>query len=151
MERRSSSAVSVSIRVLGLSLAALVVLTASAQTNRPSDEATPALLSAVLSGDARAVQELLQHGADPNQPGRLGTTALRWAVPDLEKVRILLDHGADVNARSETERTALLVASSYPRTVELLKLLLEHGADLHAQDKAGANALSLAVRSADID
>jgi hypothetical protein len=74
-----------------------------------------------------------------------------WAVPDLEKVRILLAHGADVNTRPETDRTALLVASSYPGTLNLLKLLLDHGADLHAQDKGGATALALAIRSSDID
>ena len=151
MVRKFSNVVSASTRILQLILAAFVVLTASAQTSRPIDESIPVLMSAVLSEDARAVQGLLDHGADPNQTGPLGTTALMWAVPDLEKVRILLAHGANVNARAETDRTAFLVASSYPGTVELLKLLLEHGADLHAQDKAGATALSLAVRSADID
>jgi hypothetical protein len=43
------------------------------------------------------------------------------------------------------------VAASLPRTVNVLKLLLDGGADLRAQDRAGATALALAVRSADID
>ncbi|HEY6616477.1 MAG TPA: ankyrin repeat domain-containing protein, partial [Vicinamibacterales bacterium] len=93
----------------------------------------------------------LDRGADPNRSGVGGTTALMWAVPNLEKVRLLVGHGANVNARSETDRTAFLVAASYPRTLDVLRLLLDRGADLRAQDRSGATALALAVRSADID
>ena len=74
-----------------------------------------------------------------------------WAVPDAEKVRVLLAHGANVNARTESERTPLLVAAAYPGTVDVLRLLLERGADLRAQDRAGTTALALAVRSADVE
>ena len=97
------------------------------------------------------LQALIKAGADPNHAGVAGATALMWAVPDVAKVRLLLDGGANVNAKSETERTALLVAASYPRTAALLQLLLDRGADLRAQDRAGATALALAVRSADVD
>jgi N-acyl-D-amino-acid deacylase len=97
------------------------------------------------------VELLLKRGADPNQSDKSGATALLWSVPDLAKVQRLLDRGANVNARSATERTALLVAASYPGTVDLLRLLLARGADLRAQDRAGATALSLVVRSADLD
>src|SRR5947199_5392569 len=114
-------------------------------------EGTPALMSATLFADARMVELLLQHGADANQTGPSGTTALMWAMPDLAKARLLTAHGANVNARPENDRTALLVAASYPQTVDLLRLLLDHGADLHAQDKGGATALALALRSADVE
>jgi ankyrin repeat protein len=113
-------------------------------------EGTPALMTATLFANGRMVELLLQHGADANRPGPSGTPALMWAVPDLEKVRLLLASGANVNARSETDRTALLVAASYPGTVEVLRLLLDRGADLRAQDRGGATALALAVRSADV-
>src|SRR5207247_8771167 len=76
---------------------------------------------------------------------------LMLAVPDLAKVRLLVTHGANVNARPENDRTALLVAASYPQTVDLLPLLLDHGADLRAQDKGGATALALSLRSADVE
>src|SRR5438094_678281 len=114
-------------------------------------EGTPALMAAALFADARMMELLLQHGADANQPGPSGTTALMWAVPDLAKVRLLVTHGANVNARPEDDRTALLVAASYPQTVDLLRLLLDHGADLPAQDKGGAAALALALRCADVE
>src|SRR5262245_2636974 len=113
-------------------------------------DGTPAIMAATLFGDAKLVELLLSHGADVNRADKSGSTALMWAVPDVEKVRVLLARGASVNAKSETERTAFLVAASYPRTVELLKVLLDKGADMRAQDRAGATALSLAVRSADV-
>jgi ankyrin repeat protein len=114
-------------------------------------EGTPALMAATLFADGRMMELLLKHGADPNRAGAAGTTALMWAVPDLVKVQVLIAGGANVNARSDTQRTALLVAASYPGTVDLLKLLLDQGADLRAQDRAGTTALALAVRSADVD
>jgi ankyrin repeat protein len=113
-------------------------------------EGTPAVMAATLFADARTVKLLLEHGADPNRADASGATALMWAVPDVEKVRLLLAKGANVNARSATERTPLLVAAAYPGTANLLRMLLDHGADLRAQDRAGATALALAVRSADI-
>ena len=114
-------------------------------------DGTPALMAATLFGGADLVTLLLERGADPNRTGLGGATALMWAVPSVEKARLLIAHGANVNARSETDRTALLVAASYPRTVELLRLLLDRGAELRAQDRAGATALALAARSADVD
>ena len=107
-------------------------------------------MAAALFADAPTVKLLLERGADPNLADASGSTALMWAVPDVEKVRLLLAHGANVNARSESQRTALIVAASYPGTVDLLRLLLDRGADLHAKDGGEATALSLAVRSADV-
>jgi ankyrin repeat protein len=119
--------------------------------NVVDSEGVPAVMAATLFADARMVDLLLKRGADPNRSGPGGTTALTWAIPDLEKVQLLLARGANVNARSENERTPLLVAAAFPGTVNLLKLLLDRGADLRAQDRGGATALSLAVRSADVE
>lgn len=127
------------------------VLARGASPNAVDADGTPALMAATLFGDADLVELLLKRGADANQTDSSGATALMWAVPDVAKVRVLLAHGASVYAKSQTERTPLLVAASYPRTVDVLRLLLERGADLKAQDRAGATALSLAVRSADVD
>jgi ankyrin repeat protein len=127
------------------------LLKSGVSANAVNTEGTPALMAATLFGNARMVDLLLEHRADPNQAGASATTALMWAVPDLAKVRLLLARGANVNAQSETGRTALLVAASFPGTVDLLQLLLDHGADLRVQDRGGATALSLAVRSADSD
>jgi hypothetical protein len=108
-------------------------------------------MAATLFANADMLELLLARGADPNRTGPGGATALMWAVPDVEKMRRLISHGANVNARSETDRTALLVAASYPATVNALRLLLDRGADLRAEDRGGSTALSLAIRSASVD
>jgi ankyrin repeat protein len=127
------------------------LLKSGASPEARDSDGTSALMAATLYGGASMMEILLEQGADPNRPGAGGTTALMWAVPDLGKVRLLLTRGAHVNAASDTGRTPLLVAASYPRTVDVLRLLLERGADLRAQDRTGATALALAVRSADVD
>jgi ankyrin repeat protein len=127
------------------------LLKSGASPNVMDADGTPALMAATLFANADMVELLLKHSADPNRTGPGGATALMWAVPDLVKVRRLLSRGAAVNARSDTERTALLVAASYPGTVSVLRLLLDGGADLRARDLGGSTALSLAVRSADVE
>jgi ankyrin repeat protein len=113
-------------------------------------EGTPALMAATLYSNADLVKLLLDRGANPNVTNTAGATPLMWAIPNLAKVKVLLEHGADVNARSENlKRTPLLVAASYPGSVEVLKLLLSKGADLHAKDGLGMHALGRAAVSAD--
>jgi ankyrin repeat protein len=114
-------------------------------------DGVPAVMAAALFADASMIELLLKRGADPNRVGPAGTTALMWAVPNLEKARLLVARGANVNARSDTDRTPLLVAASYPMTGALIRLLLDRGADLNAKDRAGSTALALAVRSADVE
>ncbi len=108
------------------------------------DDGTSALMLATLFADASTLELLLDYGADPNFTDPFGATALMWAVPDLEKVRVLIGHGADANARSDNlGRTPLLIAASYPGTIDVLRLLSSNGADVEA------GALSLATGSSD--
>jgi ankyrin repeat protein len=97
--------------------------------------ATP-LMQAVLYGDSRSVQFLLDSGADPNIRNEAGATALMWAVDDLEKTRLLLDHGADVNAGSYDGRTPLLIAAGRRGCNAVVKLLLDRGANLAVKSPA---------------
>jgi ankyrin repeat protein len=126
-------------------------LTGGASPDAVNAGGVPLVMAATLFATADTVELVLKRGADANRTDPAGATALMWAVPNLDKVRALLAHGANVNARSKTGRTPLLVAASYPGTVNVLRLLLERGADLRAQDQTGQTALSLAVRSADIE
>jgi len=128
------------------------LLERGANPNARDAEGTPALMAAALYNDVNGVRLLLDHGADPNGSNVAGATALMWAIPDLPKVQVLLAHGANVNARSTTlQRTPMLVAASYPGTVEILRLLLSKGADIHAKDKGGMHALGRAATYADVD
>ena len=120
--------------------------------NAQDADGTPALMSAVLYGGADCVKLLLDRGANPNGRNAAGATPLHWAVPDAAKVKLLLAAGADANAKSTNlQRTPLLVAASYPGSMEVLRLLLEHGADIHTKDRSGMHALGRAAVSADVD
>lgn len=120
--------------------------------NARDGEQTPALMAAVLYADANYVKLLLQRGADPNATNKAGATALMWAIPDVAKVKLLVAAGAKVNARSTNlGRTPLLIAATYPGSVDVLQLLLDHGADIHAKDRRGMHALGRATASADVN
>ena len=127
------------------------LLAKGASPNARDAQGTPGLMAAALFGNVDMVTLLLKRGADPNLADESGATALMWSVPDRAKIQSLLERGASVDARTQTGRTALLVAASYPGTVDVLRLLLARGADVRAQDRAGTTALALAVRSADVD
>ncbi len=115
-------------------------------------DGVPALMSAALFARVDCVRLLLDRGADPDAATKTGATALMWAVPDLEKVRLLVEHGANVNARSNNlGRTPLLIAAGYPGSTDTLRVLLDKGADLRAKDKNGEHALHKASSSADVE
>ncbi len=127
------------------------LLSAGVSPDARDAEGTPALMAAALFADADCVRAVLDGGANPNRANLAGATALMWAIPDAAKVKLLLAHGADVNARStKLERTPLLVAASYPGTVEILQLLLDKGADIHARDRSKTHALGRATLTADV-
>jgi uncharacterized protein len=115
-------------------------------------DGTPALMTAVLYGDAAIVKLLLDRGADPNATNRAGATALMWAIPNLPEVELLVARGAKVNVNStDLGRTPLLVAASYPHTAKVLRVLLRRGADIEAKDKEGLHGLGRAALYADVE
>jgi ankyrin repeat protein len=97
-----------------------------------SSGSTP-LMYAALYGDARAVQMLLDQGANANRRNDAGATALLWAADQPAAVRILLEHGADPNIRSADGLTPLLLAAARIGGSNVVKLLLDYGAKLEGQ------------------
>ena len=71
---------------------------------------------------------MLEVGADPNIRNDSGSTALLWAIEDIDKMRLLLDHGANVNSASDFGRTPLMLATALGRSEQVVRLLLDHGA-----------------------
>jgi uncharacterized protein len=97
-----------------------------------------------------AVEELLKHGADPNQRGSKGLTPLIEAAAGgygprhtVQILSLLISHKADVNLRDKQGFTALM-AAAYAGSPEAVKFLLEHGADPKLTDCEGKTAIKLA-------
>ncbi len=104
-------------------------------------EPLPPLVRAALYGSLADVRALLDAGADANQVGKHGYSALMAAVRDLDKTKLLLERGASVEARSALGFTALILAAGTNGGRDVVDLLLGHGADVHARAKDGSSAL----------
>ena len=70
------------------------------------------LIEAVKAGNANAVVELIESGADVNQQDEQGWTPLNWAAGkgDIAVLKSLLNHGADVSRVGRDERTPYMIA-----------------------------------------
>ena len=114
----------------------------------PPMKVTP-LHTAILFSNTKAVEILLEHGADP-EASELGIRPLHAALlfGCAEVVKVLIAHQADVNAPASNGMRPLHYAVS--GNIESVRLLLDHGAEVNAVDKAGAPALHGATWSDDI-
>ncbi|HEX3186839.1 MAG TPA: ankyrin repeat domain-containing protein [Pyrinomonadaceae bacterium] len=93
---------------------------------------------------------LLAKGADPNDAGSYGRTAL-MAANSVTKVKLLLARGAQVNAKDEQGGTALTHAVDRGDG-ECVEALLKGGADgLNVQNADGETLLMRAVREGRTD
>ncbi|MGO9265654.1 MAG: ankyrin repeat domain-containing protein [Candidatus Binataceae bacterium] len=102
------------------------------------------LTNAASSGDAPAVQALIDKGADVNAKNLAGTTPLIWASQNghLDVVQLLLDKGADVNAKQNNDGATALMIASYFGHVDVAQALLAKGADVNAMANTGETALT---------
>jgi uncharacterized protein len=100
--------------------------------------ATP-LMYAALYGDAAAIRQLIDSGANANASNDAGATALMWAIDDPDKVRLLLEHGADPNATSVENQRPLTIALAGKASAAVVNLLLDHGASVDVKSYRGGN------------
>jgi uncharacterized protein len=95
------------------------------------------LIDAVINGRVTRVKELIDSGADINQPGAQGWTPLNWAAGkgNLEIVTLLVENGADVFKVGRDRRTPNTIALAAGHAAVVLYLR-------HAEEAAtGKNSM----------
>ncbi len=100
------------------------------------------LIEAIMSNQAKQVEEAIKSGANVNALNQNGETPIMIAS---EKgvsaiVKLLIDARADVNVKRKNGVTALMMASDRGHT-EAARLLIEAKADLNAEASNGNTAL----------
>lgn len=122
--------------------------------NRTDKSGSTALMIAARAGQEKAVQALMESGANVNYtaPSAEGAaTALQAAldVPEYKEanariVSLLLQKGADPKVRNKSGRAALFIAAERGLT-DAAGMMLEKGADVNETDAAGGFPLLAAA------
>lgn len=114
-------------------------------------------------GNLRAVQLLLEEGADPNPKVRfldecpLYDAILAYSENEANReerfniLKLLLEKGADCNARDDDGGLTPFLDALECRDLECIKLLMEHGADVTEQDDGGRTVLHYAAKNRSVD
>lgn len=120
------------------------------------DQNAPVLNAAVIKGDARIVDLLLQHKADPNI-GQSGFTPMFWLASGgairgevgveiaNHMARSLVKAGAKINQRGFQGKTPLHEAVTAEFKVPLALEFIRLGADPSIKDEEGKDALTIAI------
>ena len=113
--------------------------------------AETSLVAAVESGDSAAATAFLREGADADERGPDGSTALMWAAyhGDLELVQRLIEAGADVDAQNDFGAFALSEAAILGAT-PIIEALLAAGADPNAANPEGETPLLAVARTGNV-
>ncbi len=107
------------------------------------DDGTPPLISAVYSGKAAAVDELLKFHPNVNATDKDGQNAINILLTrilnqseNIQILRSLIRAGANVNVHDTQDgETPIFKASSVNNSVAILRLLVAAGADVNARDQ----------------
>ncbi len=111
------------------------------------------LIEAVINGNTKKVESLIESGEDIQQLDYNGYTALDWAVMDdnAQMVQLLLDLNADPNFESDYGMTPFMTAAERGNAL-MINMLYNAGGDPNYQEmSAGYTAMTHAVFSGEID
>ncbi len=114
-----------------------------------NSEGMSALMITASKGLPKTAKLLIGKGANMElQSTKYGTTALQWAVTNVqtEMIKLLLKSGAKVDGRDYNGETALMQASRCAN-LELVELVLEKGADVNSQSYTGQTPLMYVISS----
>jgi uncharacterized protein len=104
------------------------------------------LIEAVYKRDLNKVEALLKSGANVNEEGPNGMTALICAANEgfSEITKLLIDYAADKNI-SHTQLGNALCAAASKGHVNVIDVLLDSGVDIDQRDSSGLTALMRAI------
>lgn len=133
-------------RLVTYLVAELLLLTGFSACNRRTAQAVDlnqALMRAAEKGDSKAVEQLLDHGANIEARDLQDDTPLMVAAEgnDVTLMRLLLQRGANPEAKNHNGDTALLEAVRADSS-EALAVLLEKGSNLSEKNEALLEAAS---------
>lgn len=103
-----------------------------------------ALMIASFMGNMRAVGQLIDAGAEINQPG---WTSLHYAAANgnTKVIGLLLEHSAYIDAQSPNKTTPLMMAVRSGK-ISAVQILLDEGADIHVKNSLGLTAMDFAIQ-----
>lgn len=112
-----------------------------------SEGTTCALTVAAYKGAVHTVENLLRHGANPNQGDKWGSTPLLLATHHrrFPVIDLLLQHGADINQANRSGMNPLLIAAM-TGDEEAVKGLVERGANVNFVGQYAATPLMRAAQ-----
>lgn len=141
--RRTESAAAATVAATALLAAVLPGTSVHAQER---------LADVVAAGNRGIALELIEEGADVNAAQGDGTTALHWAVYQMDGPLIdaLLQHGADADAVNGFGSMPLAEAVKVA-DADIVASLLDAGADPEAANRDGQTALMLAARTGSVE
>ena len=137
------------VRRRAVAVGAAVWLAACGASAAAADDGR--LVDAARRGDGRAVQALLDAGADADVRQADGAAALHWAAhrDDAAMVRQLVRAGADVDAANTYGVTPLSLAAANA-SAAMVELLLAAGADPNAARESGETPLMRAAATGSV-
>ncbi len=108
------------------------------------------LMEAVEHGDIADAKRHLHLGADVDEAGEKGWTALMVAayMGDMGLIQLLVHNGADINASNDAGATPVMIAV-YSGHLRAVCCLLDNGADANARTLGGKTPLMVAARKGD--
>jgi ankyrin repeat protein len=138
---RDSRVTRCAVRALAVLGGALIGATAHAK-----------LLDAAEQGSAPAVIAALADGADVNERGADGTTAIMFAAyyGDVDLVDALIEAGADVTLQNQFGTSAITEAAIIGHT-EILRALLAAGADPNFANPEGETPIMAVARTGNVE
>lgn len=144
--RRRAKAMALAAAALTYQVNLIITLKRSISIDEDQGLGWRPLYVATLGGQQKAMQILLNHGANPNLKTDSGITPLLQAAeggyPNL--IHLLVSYGASVEERDSDGHTALQVAARCGQAAAVIALL-EAGANAHARNTCGQTALDLAM------